>query len=163
VDRGGLYVGVGGGDPTHRLGRRPGGHKLLVLGSVLVFSWASLLCVQAPNIALLVAFRALEGVGGGMLIALQLLILARAPGPGRRTQALTISMLPTLLAPACGPILGGWLIASFGWKSVFLINIPIGVLALIIAGFVLPEDVPRPARRRRVDVGIVTPPGRRGG
>jgi MFS family permease len=50
-----------------------------------------------------------------------------------------------------------------GWKSVFLINIPIGVLALIIAGFALPEDVPRPARRRRVDVGIVTPPGRRGG
>jgi DHA2 family multidrug resistance protein len=136
------------------------GTKLLILGSVLMFSWASLLCVQAPNIGLLVVFRVFEGLGGGMLIPLQLIILARAAGPERLTRVLTISMVPILLAPICGPILSGWLIDSFGSKWVFLINIPIGVLTLIIAGFVLPEDVPlsggscgRPE--------LVIPPGRR--
>jgi DHA2 family multidrug resistance protein len=138
------------------------GTKLLILVSVLVFSWASLLCVQAPNVGLLVAFRAFQGLGGGMLVPLLLIVLARAAGPERVTRVLTISILPILLAPACGPILGGWLIDSFGWKWVFLINIPIGVLTLIIAGFALPEDIPQQAGRC-VDVGIVIPPGRRGG
>lgn len=129
------------------------GTKLPVLGSVLVFSWASLLCVQAPNIGLLVAFRVFEGLAGGMLIPLQLIILARAAGPERLARVLAISMVPILLAPIFGPNLGGWLIDSFGWKSVFLINIPIGVLTLIIAGFVLPEDVPPPTGRRCLDIG----------
>lgn len=136
------------------------GTKPLVLGSVLLFSWASLLCVQAPNVGLLVAFRAFQGLGGGILIPLLLIILARAAGPERLARVLTMSMLPILLAPMCGPILGGWLTDSFGWKSVFLINIPIGVLTLIVAGFVLPEDVPPRAGRR---CEIVTPPGRRAG
>jgi len=126
------------------------GTKLLVLGSVMVFSWASLLCAQAPNIALLVAFRAFQGLGGGMLMPLQLIILARAAGPERMARVLTISIVPILMAPICGPILGGWLIDSFGWKSIFLINIPIGLLTLVFAGFVLPEDVP--SRTKSLDV-----------
>jgi DHA2 family multidrug resistance protein len=136
------------------------GTKLLILGSVLMFSWASLLCVQAPNIGLLVVFRVFEGLGGGMLIALQLIILARAARPERLTRVLTISMVPILLAPVCGPILGGWLIDSFGSKWVCLINIPIGVLTLIIAGFALPEDVPL-SRGSDGRPELVIPPGRR--
>jgi MFS transporter, DHA2 family, multidrug resistance protein len=58
---------------------------------------------------------------------------------------LTIGMGPVLIAAICGPILGGWLTDSFGWQSIFLINIPIGLLALVAAGLVLPEDDPSPA------------------
>ncbi|HZC53965.1 MAG TPA: MFS transporter [Mycobacterium sp.] len=135
------------------------GTKPLFLGAVLLFSWASLLCVQAPNVGLLAVFRAFQGLGGGMLIPLLLIILARAAGPERLARVLALSMVPILLAPICGPDIGGWLIDSFGWKSIFLINIPIGVLTLIVAGFVLPEDVPSATDR----CAIVTPPGRHAG
>jgi MFS family permease len=60
-------------------------------------------------------------------------------------RVLTIGMGPVLIAAICGPILGGWLTDSFGWQSIFLINIPIGLLALVAAGLVLPEDDPSPA------------------
>lgn len=116
------------------------GTKRLVLGSVLLFTGGSLLCALAPNIGLLVAFRAFQGLGGGMLMPLQLIILARAAGPERLSRVLTISMIPILMAPICGPIFGGWLIDSFGWQSIFLINIPIGVLTSVFAGLVLRED-----------------------
>jgi EmrB/QacA subfamily drug resistance transporter len=105
----------------------------------------SLLCALASNIPLLVAFRALQGLGGGMLMPLHLIILTRAAGPQRLGRVLTISMVPVLIAPIGGPILGGWLIDSFGWQWIFLINIPIGLLTLVLAGVVLPRDVPLPA------------------
>ncbi|SON60577.1 Multidrug export protein EmrB [Mycobacterium simulans] len=121
------------------------GTKRLVLGSVLLFSIGSLLCALASNIVLLVAFRGLQGLGGGMLLPLQLIILARAAGPQLLGRVLTIGMVPVLLAPICGPILGGWLIDAFGWQWIFLINIPIGLLTLVLAVIVLPRDVPVPA------------------
>ncbi len=117
------------------------GTKRLVLGSVLLFSLGSLLCAMSPNIVALVAFRAFQGLGGGMLMPLQLIILARAAGPGRLGRVLTLSMVPVLLAPICGPILGGWLIDTLGWRWIFLINLPIGLATLILAGLVLPQDV----------------------
>jgi MFS transporter, DHA2 family, multidrug resistance protein len=118
------------------------GTKRLALGSVLLFSLGSLLCALAPSITVLVAFRALQGLGGGMLMPLQLIILARAAGPERLGRVLTISMVPILMSPICGPILGGWLIDSFGWQWIFLVTIPIGLLAAMLAGWVLPQDFP---------------------
>jgi MFS transporter, DHA2 family, multidrug resistance protein len=135
------------------------GTKLLALGAVVVFSWASLLCAQAPNIAALVAFRSLQGLGGGLLMPLQLIILTRAAGPQRLGRVLTISMIPILTAPICGPILGGWLIDSFGWQSIFLINIPVGLLTLLLTGFVLPEGDRIPAEPLDVRGMLLLPPG----
>jgi MFS transporter, DHA2 family, multidrug resistance protein len=121
------------------------GTKRLVMGSVLLFSFGSLLCALASNIGLLLAFRALQGIGGGMLMPLQLIVLARAAGPQRLGRVLTISMVPVLIAPICGPIVGGWLIDSFGWQWIFLINIPIGLITLALTGFVLPKGDSLPA------------------
>lgn len=121
------------------------GTKRLVVASVLLFTLGSLLCALASNIALLVTFRAVQGVGGGILIPLQLIILARAAGPARLGRVLTISMITVLLTPIAGPILGGWLIDAFGWPWIFLINLPMGALTLVLAGFVLPKDDPMPA------------------
>ena len=118
------------------------GTRRLALGSVTLFTAGSLLCALAPNIAVLVAFRALQGLGGGMLMPLQLIILARAAGPERLGRVLTISMIPVLVAPIGGPMIGGWLIDSFGWQWIFLINVPIGVLTLLLAEAVLPQHIP---------------------
>ncbi|KZS63264.1 DHA2 family efflux MFS transporter permease subunit [Mycobacterium ostraviense] len=121
------------------------GTKRLLMASVLMFTAGSLLCALASNIALLVAFRAVQGFGGGMLLPLQLIILARAAGPSRLGRVMTISMITVLLAPIVGPILGGWLIDSFGWQWIFLINLPIGVVTLVLAGLTLPQDDSLPA------------------
>lgn len=118
------------------------GTKRLALGSVALFTLGSLLCALAPNIPLLVAFRALQGLGGGMLMPLHLIILRRAAGPERLGRVLTLSLAPVMLAPICGPILGGWLIGSFGWQWIFLINVPIGLLTIALAEYTLPQDVP---------------------
>jgi MFS transporter, DHA2 family, multidrug resistance protein len=118
------------------------GTQRLVLCSVLLFSLGSLLCALAPTIPLLVTFRMLQGLGGGLLIPLQLIVLARAAGPERLGRVLTIGMVPVLIAPICGPILGGWLIDSFGWQWIFLINVPIGLFTIVLVGRVIPQDVP---------------------
>ena len=135
------------------------GTKRLVLVSVLLFSLGSLLCASASNIFLLVAFRALQGLGGGMLMPLQLIILSRAAGPERLGRVLTISMVPVLIAPICGPILGGWLIDSFGWQWIFLVNLPIGLVTLMLAGYVLPQNISSPTTSLDIVGMLLLSPG----
>ncbi|OBF87932.1 multidrug transporter [Mycobacterium sp. 852002-51163_SCH5372311] len=135
------------------------GTKRLVLASLLLFTLGSVLCALAPNVALLVAFRAVQGLGGGMLMPLQLVVLTRAAGPERLCRVLTISMVPVLIAPICGPILGGWLIGAFGWQWIFLINIPVGLLTFELAKFSLPEDVPSSAEPLDVVGMLMLSPG----
>jgi DHA2 family multidrug resistance protein len=116
------------------------GTKRLFMGSVLAFTLGSLLCATAPNIILLIAFRVMQGFACGIFIPLNYTILTRAAGPRRVGRLLALMMIPTLLGPICGPILGGWLIDSFGWQWIFLINVPIGVTAVALAAIVFPKD-----------------------
>jgi MFS transporter, DHA2 family, multidrug resistance protein len=116
------------------------GTKRLFMGSVLAFMLGSLLCATAPNIVLLIAFRVIQGFACGIFIPLNYTILTRAAGPRRVGRLIALMMIPTLLGPICGPILGGWLIDSFGWQWIFLINVPIGVTAVALAGIVFPKD-----------------------
>src|SRR6202008_1354483 len=103
------------------------GTRGLFMGSVLAFTLGSLLCAMAPNITLLIAFRVMQGLGGGMLMVF--IILTREAGPKRLGRLMVVLVIPMLLCPLGGPILSGWLIGSFGWAWIFLINIPIGALA----------------------------------
>jgi EmrB/QacA subfamily drug resistance transporter len=135
------------------------GTKRLVLGSLLIFSIGSLLCAMAPNATLLVTFRALQGIGGGMLMPLAVTILTHETGPERLGRALTIGSVPIFIAPICGPIVGGWLIDSYGWHWIFLINIPIGLLALVLGAFVLPKDASKPAESFDVVGMLLLSPG----
>jgi DHA2 family multidrug resistance protein len=121
------------------------GTKRLFMGSILFFTLGSLLCAMAPNITLLVAFRVIQGLGGGMLMPLTFTILTREAGPKRLGRLMAVLGIPMLLGPMCGPILGGWLIDSFSWQWIFLINIPIGVLAFALAAIVFPKDEAHPA------------------
>jgi MFS transporter, DHA2 family, multidrug resistance protein len=116
------------------------GTKRLFMGAVLAYTLGSLLCAMAPNITLLIAFRVIQGFACGVFTVLNYTILTRAAGPGRVGRLLALMAIPTLLGPIFGPVLGGWLIDSFGWQWIFLVNIPIGVTTLVLAGIVFPKD-----------------------
>ncbi len=97
------------------------GTKRLWMGSILAFTLGSLLCAMAPNILLLILFRVLQGIGGGMLMPLGFMILTRVAGPKRLGRLMAALGIPMLLGPIGGPILGGWLIgASAGPGSSWL-------------------------------------------
>jgi EmrB/QacA subfamily drug resistance transporter len=121
------------------------GTKRLFMGSVLFFALGSLLCAMAPNITLLIAFRVIQGIGGGMLMPLTFTILTREAGPKRLGRLMAVLGIPMLLGPIGGPILGGWLIDSYSWEWIFLINLPIAVIALVLAGVIFPKDQPAPS------------------
>lgn len=121
------------------------GTKRIWMGSVLAFVLGSLLCSYAPNILLLIVFRVVQGIGGGMLMPLGFMILTRVAGPRRLGRMMAAVGVPMLLGPICGPIVGGWLISAFSWPWIFLVNVPIGITALILATFVFPKDRPVPS------------------
>jgi EmrB/QacA subfamily drug resistance transporter len=113
--------------------------------AVALFTLGSALCAMASNINMLIGFRVLQGLGGGMLMPLGMTIMTRAAGPKRMGRLMAILGVPMLLGPICGPILGGWLIDSASWHWIFLINVPIGAIALVYALLALPKDAPHPS------------------
>ena len=121
------------------------GAKRLFIGSVLAFTLGSLLCAMAPNILFLIIFRVIQGIGGGPLMPLTLTIMTREAGPNRLGRVMALGAIPLLLAPISGPALGGWLIRSYGWEWLFLINLPVGLAAIILAAIIFPRDEPEPS------------------
>ncbi|KHL08261.1 EmrB/QacA subfamily drug resistance transporter [Mumia flava] len=121
------------------------GTKRLYMLAVGLFTIGSLLCAVAADLGQLVAFRALQGLGGGMLMPLGMTIMTRAAGPHRIGRLMAVLGIPMLLGPIGGPILGGILIDNFSWHWIFLINLPIGIVALVYAWRVLPKDAPTPS------------------
>ncbi len=121
------------------------GTKRLYLLALSLFVVGSVLCATAWDMSSLITFRVLQGLGGGMLMPLGMTILAHAAGPHRVGRVMAVLGIPMLLGPIGGPILGGWLIESVSWHWIFLINLPIGIAALIYAFVVLPSDNPQPS------------------
>ncbi len=123
------------------LGDRLGGKRVL-LGAIVIFTLASALCGLAANMTELVLFRILQGVGGGMLAPVGMAMLYRVFPPAERVRAASILTVPTALAPALGPVLGGLLVSDLSWRWVFYVNLPIGVAAFIFGALFL-ESVPQ--------------------
>jgi EmrB/QacA subfamily drug resistance transporter len=115
------------------------------LTTLFLFVAGSVLCSMAWDIGPLIAFRALQGIGGGMLMPLGMTIMTRAAGPHRIGRVMAVLGIPMLLGPIGGPILGGWLIEAVTWHWIFLINLPIGIVAFVAALRVLPKDRPQPS------------------
>src|SRR3954454_13659993 len=111
------------------------GTKRLYMLALLLFTLGSALCATADSIEQLVAYRVLQGLGGGMLMPIGMTIMTRAAGPQRIGRLMAVLGIPMLLGPIAGPILGGWLIEAHSWHWVFLINVPIGAVALVYALF----------------------------
>ncbi|GAA3955594.1 DHA2 family efflux MFS transporter permease subunit [Gordonia caeni] len=116
------------------------GTKKVYMTSLVLFVIGSILCAMATSIGTLVAFRMIQGVGGGLLMPVGMMIMTRAAGPERVGSVMAVLGIPMLLGPIAGPILGGWLIEIASWHWVFLINIPIGIVAVIYAWFALKDD-----------------------
>ena len=116
------------------------GTKRLYLLAVLLFTAGSALCATATTLQMLTVFRVLQGLGGGMLMPLGMTILTRAAGPDRVGRVMAVLGIPMLLGPIFGPILGGYMIDALSWHWIFLINVPIGAVALAYAWIVLPRD-----------------------
>ncbi len=123
------------------------GTKRLYLLAIGLFVAGSVLCSTAWSLPVLVSFRVVQGLGGGMLMPLSMTILTRAAGPNRIGRMMALLGIPMLLGPIGGPILGGYLIDSISWHWIFLINVPVGAAALITAAFVLPRDTTHPGER----------------
>ncbi len=108
------------------------GTKRVFMFAFAAFIGGSALCAAAQSIGQLIAFRVLQGVGGGMLTPVGVAMLFRAFPPAERARASTYIMIPTLAAPALGPIVGGLLVTHTNWRWIFLINVPIGIVGLYI-------------------------------
>src|SRR6185437_1106672 len=120
------------------LGDRLGGRRTL-LGAIAIFVVASALCGLSTSFGELVIFRILQGVGGGLMTPVGLAMLFRVFPPAERVRAASILVLPTAVAPALGPVLGGLFTTDLSWRWVFYVNVPIGIAALIF-GFLSLED-----------------------
>ena len=128
------------------LGDRFGG-KRVMLTAIVVFTAASALCGLASSLGELVAFRILQGAGGGMLAPVGMAMLFRAFPPEERIRASAILTVPTTFAPALGPVLGGLLVTELSWRWVFYVNVPIGVAAFAFGAVFLQQSVQaRPGR-----------------
>jgi EmrB/QacA subfamily drug resistance transporter len=120
------------------------GTKRLYMISIGMFVAGSALAGAAWSAESLIAFRVLQGFGGGMIMPAGMTILTRAAGPGRVGRVMSVIGVPMLLGPILGPILGGWLVDDISWRWIFYINLPIGLFALLLAARVLPKDSPQP-------------------
>ncbi|GLY31706.1 multidrug resistance protein B [Kineosporia sp. NBRC 101731] len=123
------------------------GTKRLYMTSIFLFVIGSVLSGIAWNDTSLIAFRVLQGLGGGMVMPAGMTILTRAAGPQRLGRVMAVMGVPMLLGPILGPILGGWLVEDFSWRWIFIINAPIGALALFMSFRILPKDVPTPGHK----------------
>src|SRR5438270_849808 len=108
------------------------GRKRLLMGSVAGFTLASFFCGFAPNLPLLIIFRVIQGATGGGLQPLSQAILLEVFPPEERGKAMAFWALGIVVAPMLGPVMGGWLTDSYSWRWVFYINVPIGVIALLM-------------------------------
>jgi EmrB/QacA subfamily drug resistance transporter len=129
------------------------GPRRVFTASLAAFTAGSFLCGIAPNLQVLIVFRVVQGLGGGSLLPLAMAMVFNAFPAGERGKAMGMMGVPTLLAPAIGPTLGGWLVEDVSWRWIFYVNIPIGIAAVALALLWLPKDNPQhPAGNRKFDV-----------
>jgi len=131
------------------------GIKRTYILSLIAFTAGSLLCGFAWSLPALILFRILQGLGGAVLLPLSFTLLFREFPPEERGIAIGSLGVPILIAPALGPIVGGYLVTYASWQVIFFINIPIGIVAVILAALFLREA--RAANPDRLDiVGLLT-------
>jgi len=134
------------GSTADRVGRR----RVFQIGLV-VFSLGSLLCALAPSLQMLVAARVIQAIGGSMLNPVAMSIIRNVfNDPRERAQAIGVWGGVVGISMALGPVVGGALVDSVGWRSVFLVNLPVGLVALALTRRFVPES--RAPRPRRLDV-----------
>jgi EmrB/QacA subfamily drug resistance transporter len=141
--------------PTTAWSVRRFGARTMWLVSLGLFISGSLLCGLAWSVPSLIAFRVLQGLGGGMLMPVGQTMLVREAGPDRMGRVMSIVSVPAMLAPVLGPLLGGVIVDSLNWRWMFFVNVPFCAVALLAALRMLPRDVERSADARLDLLGML--------
>ena len=128
------------------------GAKRTYLTALTLFTLGSLLAACAWDAGSLIAFRAVQGLGGGLLQPVGMTMVMRVADRDRLGRAMAVAGLPVLVGPVAGPVLGGWLLDAASWHWIFLVNLPVGALALTLALRLLPKDAPQGTTAARLDV-----------
>ena len=115
------------------------GAKRVYLVALVLFTAGSALCAAATTAPMLTGFRVLQGLGGGMLMPVGMAILYRLAPPDKRGAVMGLFGIPMLLGPALGPVISGWLLEFASWPWIFLINVPVGAVAVVIGMRSLPS------------------------
>lgn len=116
------------------------GRKKIFLTGVLIYTIASVACACAPDETILIIGRFVQGIGGAMLFATSLAIVTQVYGPGERGAALGITIATVYAGLSLGPFLGGILTDRFGWPAIFLINVPLGLIAIALTIREIPHE-----------------------
>ncbi len=129
------------------------GRKRFYMTCVAIFTVSSLLCGLAPNLGMLIFFRILQGAGGGGLQPSEQAILADTFPPAKRGMAFAVYGIAVVMAPAIGPTLGGWITDNYTWRWIFFVNIPVGILSLLLTSRLI-QDPPYFKRRKLSELKI---------
>src|SRR3954468_5680384 len=129
------------------------GRKNFYMGCVALFTISSFMCGLAPNLAVLIICRILQGAGGGGLQPSEQAILADTFPPAKRGMAFAVYGMAVVTAPAIGPTLGGWITDNFSWRWIFFINIPVGILSILLTSRLI-QDPPYLKRRKLAETHI---------
>src|ERR687886_2154967 len=116
------------------------GTKRMYLTTMSLFTLGSLLCGLAWNNPSLVAFRIIQGLGGGMMMPLGMTMLFKVVPPQQRNTIMGFFGLPLMLAPVLGPTVGGYIVEYIDWRVIFTLNVPIGILGLFMGATILRES-----------------------
>jgi MFS transporter, DHA2 family, multidrug resistance protein len=129
------------------------GRKNFYMGCVALFTISSFLCGLAPNLVVLIICRVLQGAGGGGLQPSEQAILADTFPPAKRGMAFAVYGMAVVTAPAIGPTLGGWITDNFTWRWIFFINIPVGIISILLSSRLI-QDPPYFRRRKLSETHI---------
>ena len=127
---------------SDRFGVRP-----VFLVALVVFTAASLLCGLAPNLSVLIAARIIQGLGGAIIVPVGRLAVIRGTDPKDYLDAIAFLTWPALVAPVIAPVLGGVITDTMGWRWIFFLNVPLGIIAVFVGLAVLPKDTKVPTGR----------------
>jgi EmrB/QacA subfamily drug resistance transporter len=127
------------------------GHKSLFIASLFVFTLGSLLCGMAWNLPSLIVARVIQALGGGAITPTGMAMIAEVFPQNERGKAMGYWGVGVIVGPAFGPTLGGYLTQTLGWRSIFLINLPIGIAGMLLASKVLFADKPHASQSKPFD------------
>ena len=130
------------------------GTRTVFRAAIAVFTIGSVLCGRADSLAFLVGSRVLQGIGGAMMVPVGRLVLLRTAAKQELVAAMAWLTVPALLGPVLGPPVGGFIVTYFSWRWIFDINIPIGILGIVLVSLFV-EDVREPPRGRFDGIGLL--------
>ncbi len=116
------------------------GAKRVYLASIFLFTVGSALCGLSESSTSLIFFRVLQGVGGGMIMPISQMIMAEVAGPKRMGKVMSVVVMPAMLAPILGPVVGGLILENLHWSWIFFVNVPIGIVAGVLGYRMLPNS-----------------------